>query len=327
MGSAKYLGDFLSEHQDTNPGNNRGLYIIILAIASGTKEIAKKLSCAGANEILGESGNVNMFGDQVKKIDDFADYCLTRRILETGQAAFVFSEEREVPALGSLRATLGVFIDPLDGSKESQTNITCGSIFSVYQRGPDWCYFPDDPPLVHSCDQICAGYALYGPATVLVLAFQDGVYEFVWDRNTSGEFIVTSENIKMPQSGTTYSANEAYSLGWDVWLRDALDVWKRRGYSSRYVGALVADFHRILKEGGVFLYPATNKKPDGKLRLFYEAAPMAFIAKVAGGLAIDGRRPPQAILDIKADKITERTPLIVGSRENVEFLISFLTRK
>lgn len=314
------LDDFLAKHQVAHTKNNPGLRVILGALAAGAKEIAGKLRFGGSRGLGETTGQTNVSGDAVTTIDSWAHRVFIARLLETNEAAFVFSEEAENAVMGLPKAKNLICLDLFDGSSLADSNITVGSIFSVYQRTPDHPYFSDRSCFLNLHDQVCAGYGLYGPATLLVLAFEDGIYEFVL--SVSGEFVLFGEKIKLPASGKKiYSINEGHSAGWDFKLAGFIQHLKQSGYSSRYVGALVADFHRTLKEGGIFIYPATTKHPFGKLRLFYEAGPLAFIMERAGGFALVS--PGQQILDVKADNIHYRTPFIFGHSQELEVLKSF----
>ena len=211
--------------------------------------------------------------------------------------------------------------DPLDGSSNLDTNLNVGSIFSVRQQEVN-----DDNGLAQDLlqnghKQIAAGYILYGPSTMLVYSIGQGVHAFTLDPSL-GEFILVNEDIRIPEHGPVYSVNEGNFWQWDDSMRDYIRyVHRHEGYTARYGGALVGDFHRILYQGGVFLYPGTVKKPEGKLRLLYESAPMGYLVEQAGGRASTGT---EEILDVVADKLHQRTPLIIGSKEDVALVESFI---
>ncbi|TAG97684.1 MAG: fructose-1,6-bisphosphatase [Oscillatoriales cyanobacterium] len=214
--------------------------------------------------------------------------------------------------------------DPIDGSSNLDINLNVGSIFSIRkQEGDDEDGSAADL-LQHGHKQIAAGYVLYGPSTMLVYSIGQGVHSFTLDPSL-GEFILSTENIKIPDNGPIYSVNEGSFWQWEESYRDYIRyVHRNQGYTARYGGALVGDFHRILFQGGVFLYPGTVKNPDGKLRLLYESAPLAFLMEQAGGRASTGI---QDILDVVPTKIHERTPLIIGSKENVALVESFIKER
>jgi fructose-1,6-bisphosphatase I len=209
----------------------------------------------------------------------------------------------------------------VDGSSNLDTNLNVGSIFSIRQQeGNDEDGSASDL-LQHGRKQLAAGYVLYGPSTLLIYSIGRGVHAFTLDPSL-GEFILADENITIPQHGPVYSVNEGNFWQWDESIRDYTRyVHRHEGYTARYSGALVGDLHRILHQGGVFLYPGTMKKPEGKLRLLYESAPMAFLIEQAGGRATTGT---QDILDIVPEKLHQRTPLIIGSTEDVALVESFI---
>jgi fructose-1,6-bisphosphatase I len=211
--------------------------------------------------------------------------------------------------------------DPIDGSSNVDINLNVGSIFSLrQQQGNDIDGEAKD--LLQSGDrQIAAGYVLYGPSTVLVYTLGTGVHSFILDPSL-GEFILAEENITIPKHGPVYSVNEGNYWQWDESIREYIRyVHRHDGYTARYSGALVGDFHRILLQGGVFLYPGTVKKPEGKLRLLYESAPLAFLAEQAGGKASTGN---ETIMNVMPKELHQRTPLFVGSTEDVELVESFI---
>jgi fructose-1,6-bisphosphatase I len=211
--------------------------------------------------------------------------------------------------------------DPIDGSSNVDINLNVGSIFSLRQQQNDDLDEEAKDLLQNGDGQIAAGYVLYGPSTVLVYSLGKGVHSFILDPSL-GEFILAEENITIPQQGAIYSVNEGNYWQWDESIREYIRyVHRHDGYTSRYSGALVGDFHRILMQGGVFLYPGTVKQPEGKLRLLYESAPLAFLAEQAGGKASTGK---QRLLDFIPDKLHQRTPLTIGSVEDVNLVESFI---
>jgi fructose-1,6-bisphosphatase I len=214
--------------------------------------------------------------------------------------------------------------DPIDGSSNIDININVGSIFAIRQQEGEDLDGTARDLLQSGHKQIGAGYILYGPSTVLVYSIGKGVHAFTLDPSL-GEFILSNENIQIPPHGPIYSVNEGNFWQWDEGIRDYIRyVHRHEGYTARYSGALVGDFHRILFQGGVFLYPGTVKKPEGKLRLLYESAPLAFLAEQAGGRASSGTQP---ILDVLPDHLHGRTPLIIGSQEDVLLVESFIQEK
>lgn len=293
-------------------------------IALAGKLIARRLSLAGlmANA-LGFTGEVNVQGESVKKMDIYANEVFISVFQQSGLVCRLASEEMEQPYYIPENCPIGrytLLYDPIDGSSNVDININVGSIFSIRQQQS-----ADDgtgSDLLHSGrEQIAAGYILYGPSTMLVYSIGRGVHAFALDPSL-GEFILMQENIRIPAHGPVYSVNEGNFWQWEDSIRNYIRyVHRHEGYTARYGGAMVSDLHRILFQGGVFLYPGTVKKPEGKLRLLYESAPLAFLIEQAGGKATTGT---QEILDVIPDKLHARTPLIIGSREDVDLVESFI---
>jgi fructose-1,6-bisphosphatase I len=264
-------------------------------------------------------------GEQQQKLDVFANQALLHCLGLRDSVAALVSEEDEEPVTFNRSVDTGKYIivfDPLDGSSNIDVNVNVGTIFSVLRRLPsDRSSDLQASILQPGYSQLAAGYVVYGPSTVLVYTTGNGVHGFTLDP-TIGAFVLTSENMKMPAQGSYYSVNEANASTWPDEYREYVGKLRSgalgRQYSSRYIGSLVADFHRTLLKGGVFLYPPTKDQPGGKLRLLYEANPLAFIAEQAGGMASSGR---ERILDIKPEGIHQRTPLMVGSKREMEALI------
>lgn len=300
---------------------------LLADIALACKLISLEVNRAGLIDILGFTGEQNVHGEVVKKLDVFAHETLIRAMQVSGHLCAVASEEAEnfIPIeetfMGKRHLSKYVcHFDPLDGSSNIDANISIGTIFSIYRR-----HSKSGPGTLEDClqighKQVAAGYVIYGSSTVLVYTTGEGAHGFTLDP-TVGEFLLFNENIKIPKRSKTYSVNEGNYCKWNESLRkyvDALkvnDPSKDRPYSSRYVGSLVADFHRNLLYGGIFMYPANEKNVNGKLRLMYEANPLAFIVEQAGGRATNGK---DRILDIKPNNLHQRTPLFIGSEEDVK---------
>jgi len=311
------LHSFAPEAQDLSAIMNR--------IALAAKLISRRLSRAGlmANA-LGFTGEINVQGESVKKMDVYANDVFISVFKQSGLVCRLASEEMEKPYYIPENCPIGrytLLYDPIDGSSNVDINLNVGSIFAIRQQvGSDLKVEAEDL-LQDGHQQLAAGYVLYGPSTVLVYTMGKGVHSFILDPSL-GEFILSQENITIPQHGAIYSTNEGNFWQWDESIRDYTRyVHRHEGYTARYSGALVGDIHRILMQGGVFLYPGTAKQPDGKLRLLYESAPLAFLITQAGGRASTGT---QNILDVIPEKLHARTPLIIGSRENVELVESFI---
>jgi len=303
---------------------------LLSGITLATKMIEAKIRLAPLGNVLGAYGATNVQGEQQQKLDVYANEALMHCLGLRDSVAALVSEEDEEPVTfdreeHGFKVDTGKYIivfDPLDGSSNIDVNVNVGTIFSILKRLPDGEL--EASILRPGYTQIAAGYVVYGPSTVLVYTTGDGVHSFVLDP-TIGAFVLSEENMKMPEQGPYYSTNEANASTWPeayrVYLAKLQSGGLGREYSSRYIGSLVADFHRTLLKGGVFLYPPTLKQPKGKLRLLYEANPLSFIAEQAGGIAIgsSGR-----ILEIMPEGIHQRTAFMVGGKREMEALIEVL---
>ena len=311
------FSSFTPEAQDISAIMNR--------IALAAKLISRRLSRAGLMAgALGFTGETNVQGESVKKMDIYANDVFISVFKQSGLICRLASEEMEKPYYIPENCPVGrysLLYDPIDGSSNVDINLNVGSIFSLrQQQGEDLDEEAKD--LLQGGDQqIAAGYILYGPSTVLVYSLGKGVHSFILDPSL-GEFILAEENITIPAHGPVYSVNEGNYWQWDESIREYIRyVHRHEGYTARYSGALVGDIHRILFQGGVFLYPGTTSNPDGKLRLLYESAPLAMLIEEAGGKASTGT---QRLLDFIPDKLHARTPLIIGSSKDVELVESFI---
>jgi fructose-1,6-bisphosphatase I len=298
---------------------------LLSGITLATKIVAAQVRRAGLAGIVGAAHKTNVQGEEVQKLDVIANQTLLKFLGNRGNVAIMVSEENEDPVVVEHDRKDGTYIvvfDPLDGSSNIDVNVSVGTIFSILRRQPDPTGQRDvmADVLQPGHRQIAAGYVVYGSSTMLVYSAGKGVHGFTLDPSI-GAYLMSHENMQMPPQGTVYSCNEANSESfppkYQRFLHHVRGGDAGRVYSSRYIGSLVADFHRTLLKGGIFLYPPTAAHPGGKLRLLYEANPIAFLAEQAGGLAIDGER---RILDIQPDSLHQRTPLIVGSRAEVELL-------
>ncbi len=291
------------------------------------KIISREVNKAGLVDVLGFTGDINVYGEEVKKLDEYSNRILIHRMARSGMLCAMASEENadliEIP-VGLPTGEYILIFDPLDGSSNIDVNVAIGTIFSIYRRkSPVDTPVLSDDMLQKGLEQVAAGYFLYGSSTMLVFTTGDGVHGFTLDPNV-GEFLLSHTNIMIPEQGKIYSVNEGYHQYWDKQTKKIVSYFKssknavRKPYSLRYIGSLVADFHRNLLYGGIFLYPADNrdpKKPQGKLRLLCEASPMAMIVEQAGGMATDGK---QRILDIEPQHLHQRVPLFIGSKNDVE---------
>lgn len=320
-------------HQTQSPAATgiftRLLYDLILA----AKLIARSVNKAGLLDVLGGTGEVNVQGENVQKLDDYANRILIHRMERSGALCAMASEENADIIPVPDRFTRGDYIlifDPLDGSSNIDVNINVGTIFSILRRiSPAEQDITLTDILQPGYKQVAAGYVLYGPSTMLVYSTGQGVHAFTLDPSV-GEFLLSHTNMEIPERGRIYSVNEGNMSYWDAATVKAVSSFKTadspRGkpYTHRYVGSLVADFHRTLLNGGIFMYPLDYKNPDhprGKLRLLCEAAPMAFLAEQAGGAASDGHR---RILEIVPESLHARVPLFIGSARDVEHLVTLL---
>jgi fructose-1,6-bisphosphatase I len=315
------LQSFSAEAQD--------LSALMSRVALAGKLIARRLSRAGlVEDALGFTGQTNVQGEAVKKMDLYANQVFISVFEQSGLVCRLASEEMEKPYYIPENCPIGrytLLYDPIDGSSNLDTNLNVGAIFAIRrQEGDDLDGSAQDLLESSGRKQIAAGYVLFGPSTMLVYSIGKGVHAFTLDPSL-GEFILSNENIRVPEHGPIYSVNEGNFWQWDEPLRDYIRyVHRHEGYTARYGGALVGDFHRILFQGGVFLYPGTVKKPEGKLRLLYESAPLAFLMEQAGGRASTGT---QEILDVVPDKLHMRSPLIIGSKEDVALVESFIQER
>ena len=324
--------EHLLVHQKQTPhatGKFTGLlYDLIL---SG-KTISRRINKAGLLDILGGTGEVNVQGENVQKLDDIANRIMIYRMERSGAICAMSSEEEASLIRVGPEFPRGDYIlifDPLDGSSNIDVNVNVGTIFSIHRRPEGRTgEVTMDEVLQPGRNQVAAGYILYGPSTMLVLSTGQGVHGFTLDPGV-GEFLLSHPDMTIPEQGKIYSVNEGYSRYWDAPTEEAVDWFHHcetpdgSSYSSRYVGSLVADFHRTLIYGGIYMYPADTRKPKGKLRLMCEASPLAFLAEQAGGKASNGR---ERILDIYPDKLHCRTPLFIGSKKDVEAVEQIFAR-
>jgi fructose-1,6-bisphosphatase I len=320
----------LMEQRRLRPQSSGEFSWLLSGITLAAKLVSAEVRRAGLVDILGAAGTTNVQGETVQKLDVLANQALLHCLGSRGNVAVMASEENEQPMVVERDPSNGRYIvvfDPLDGSSNIDVNVSVGTIFSILQResGSSGTRDPLDDLLQPGTKQVAAGYVLYGSSTVLVFTTGHGVNGFTLNPSI-GAFILSHPDIRMPTSGTIYSVNEANADSFPEPYQRFLALLKAgamgRTYSSRYVGSLVADFHRTMLKGGIFLYPPTRHYPGGKLRLMYEANPIAFIAEQAGGAATDGTN---RILDIQPKSLHQRVPLLVGSREEMDLLMHQLS--
>lgn len=322
----------IREEERNHPGA-RGLFTrLVTQITLASKIINAEVNKAGLADILGLTGQVNVQGEEVQKLDEYANEVMRKALDHTGSVAALASEEMEevyvVPGEYVEGGEYVVLYDPLDGSSNIDVNVSIGSIFSILRRKSGNGAARLEDFLQPGVSQVCAGYVIYGSSTMLVYTTGNGVDGFTLDPSV-GEFFLSHPDIQIPERGKIYSINEGNSSKWEestaryIAHLKAEDAASGRPYSGRYIGSLVADFHRNLLKGGIFLYPGDRKNPSGKLRLLYECSPMSFIAEQAGGAASDGR---QRVMEIQPEKLHQRIPFIVGSKRDVADAIRFMSR-
>ena len=315
---------YVLEGQRRAPGASGEFSWLLSGITLATKMIQAKVRRAGLSDILGAEDETNVHGEVQQKLDVYANEVLLHSLSVRESVGVLASEENEKPLIvphHSPSAKYAVVFDPLDGSSNIDVNVSVGTTFSILRR-PEGAEISDVTRWVlqPGSKQVAAGYVVYGSSTILVCSTGQGVHGFTLDPNV-GAYVLSHENIQMPAQGKYYSVNEAYR---DTFSKPYLTYLERlrtgalgRRYASRYIGSMVSDFHRTLLKGGVFLYPPTADHASGKLRLLYEANPIAFIAEHAGGRCSNGK---QRVLDIEPESIHQRTPLIVGGAvEMAEF--------
>jgi len=305
---------------------------LLYDIAIAAKVVSREVNKAGLADIIGLTGSANVHGEQVKKLDDYADQVFSQMLLNSGRICVMNTEESvdiiQIPK-GITPGRYAINIDPLDGSSNIDVNVSIGTIFGIHRKVSQ-----DPDGSEEDCLQVgrklaAAGYIVYGSSTMMVYTTGTGVHAFTLDPSV-GEFLLSNENVRMPEKGRIFSVNDGNYKFWDDGTRKYIDYLREmdpkteRPYTSRYIGSLVADFHRNLLYGGIFLYPLDAKrpgKPRGKLRLLYEAQPLALIAENAGGMATDGLND---ILDIIPEHLHQRIPLIIGSKYDVELYKSYV---
>ncbi len=318
------LDRFLMETLASYPGATGTFVNLCQSIALAGKMISSRVNRAGLAGMIGGTGETNIQGEFVQKLDRYADDTFLKALEHRGHTAMVISEERDEPVLVPSQWHSGryvVTVDPLDGSTNIDVNATIGTIFGIFRRAsPEGGPAGMEDALRPGTDLVAAGYIVYGSGTVLVLASDAGVHGFTLDPMV-GEFFLSHPDIHVP-NGKTYSCNEAYAASWQPGVQRFLAEAKQEGFKARYIGSLVADFHRNLLKGGVFVYPASEASPDGKLRLLYEGFPLAYIVEKAGGSATDGR---MRILDKTPHSLHARTPLVIGGTALVERITSAMS--
>lgn len=311
------LQSHILQGEADSPGSTGEFTWILSAISLAAKAIANKVRMARIEDVLGDQGGANVHGEAQQKLDVIANEILMTCLGNRPAVALVASEEDDEPTLlrkGSDGGKYCVVFDPLDGSSNLDVSVGVGTIFSILRNDPNQ---HDAVQTLCQCgtNQVAAGYVLYGSSTVFVLTTGRGVDMFVLDPSI-GSFVLVKKQIRMPASGKTYSVNEANRRTFPDGFNKYLDWAHGNGYSSRYIGSMVADVHRTLLKGGVFMYPPTKKNPEGKLRLMYEANPIAMIMEQAGGAAVTGTAAGR-IMDVQPTSIHQRTSVVLGSADEV----------
>jgi fructose-1,6-bisphosphatase I len=322
------IEQFIVDQQALHANADGSLSRIFRAIELAAKIVNRDVRKAGLIDILGEDGSINPHGEDQQKLDVIANNVFISALSRTKEVSMIISEENEgiIYVEGCEHEKYIVAIDPLDGSSNIDVNVSIGSIFSIYRRSN-----PENKPGVEDClqtgnSQVAAGYVCYGSSTMLVYTTGDGVNGFTLD-DALQEFCLSHPNIKTPADGSIFSVNEGNYQDFPTGIQAYIDYCKdaesgtKRPYKARYIGSMIADFHRNLLKGGVFLYPSTNQSPNGKLRLMYECNPMAFIAEQAGGLASTGS---DRVMDLMPSELHQRCPLYIGSKNMVQKAVDML---
>ena len=320
MSKIKTVQQHILDEEKLYPGATGDFTALLTSLTLAAKIISREVNQAGLVRILGETGAINVHGESVQKLDEFAQATIYRAMGHSGHLCVMASEEAEdiipIPDEGK-RGRYVLMFDPLEGSSNIDVNASIGTIFSIHRKITN--HTPDgslEDCLQKGTEQLAAGYFIYGSSTMMVYTTGHGVNGFTLDPSL-GEFLLSHENIRIPKRGKMYSINEGNFTKWDAGTRRYIEHLKQdnkadgRPYTLRYIGSLVADFHRNLLKGGIFLYPG----PKGKLRLLYEASPLAMIVEQAGGTASTGT---QRILDIQPTDLHQRVSLIIGSTFDVE---------
>jgi len=324
------LERYIHEGQLSHPEATGEFSDLLHGLSLAAKLVWREVTKAGLVNILGKTDRMNITGDEVRKLDEFADVTIFKMMDHVGHLCVMASEENEdllhIPEHYP-QGKYALIYDPLDGSSNIDANVTIGSIFSIYGRVTAQGKGTMRDVLQPGSKQVAAGYILYGSSMMFVYCAGHGVHGFTLDP-TVGEFILSHESIRIPHRGSIYSVNEGNTNRWEPAMQRYIQYLKqedketRRPYSSRYIGSLVADVHRTLLYGGIYCYPGNTKNPQGKLRLMYENNPLAYIVEHAGGAASDGRH---RVLDIVPESLHQRSPLFLGSAEELELAEDFLS--
>ncbi|MBC7383636.1 MAG: class 1 fructose-bisphosphatase [Bacteroidia bacterium] len=325
------LGQFIIEKQQDFPFAKGELSRLLRDIGIASKIISREVNKAGLTQILGEYGSVNVQGEDVKKLDIIGNETFIWALSKGGEVCAMASEENDDIILldgeYSKHGKYVICIDPLDGSSNIDVNVSIGTIFSIYRRVTEPGTLATHEDVLQAGNKlVAAGYIVYGTSTMLVYSTGKGVNGFTLDPSI-GEFCLSHPDIQTPKDGKVYSINEGNAAEFPTGINNYLNWVKEtdkatsRPYSARYIGSMVADFHRNLLKGGVFIYPPTTKSPNGKLRLMFECIPMSFIAEQAGGISTTGTH---RVLDVEPTEVHQRVPVIMGSANMVNKVLEFM---
>lgn len=309
------LDRFIKNNQSQFQYASGELSQLLRDIALASKVVNREVNKAGLIDIMGAAGSTNNTGDQQQKLDVLANIRFTRALMKGGEVCALVSEESDTYVDLNNEGKYVIAIDPLDGSSNIDVNVSIGTIFSVYRRKSlVGTPIREEDFLQKGSEQVAAGYILYGSSTMLVYTTGHGVNGFTYEPSL-GEYFLSHPDMQMPENGKIYSVNEGSSNSFSEPMKKYLQHCKDSNYTARYIGSLVADFHRNMLKGGIYIYPATAKDPSGKLRLIYECNALAFIAEQAGGKASTGK---ERILDLEPTQLHQRVPFYVGSKKMVE---------
>ena len=309
------LDRFIKSRQTAFPFATGELSQLLRDIALSGKVVNREINRAGLINLAGAAGSENSTGEQQQNLDVLANIRFSRSLEKGGEVCAIVSEEEDEIIEVNRNAHYVVAIDPLDGSSNIDVNVSIGTLFSIYRRvSPEGGPISMDDVLQPGKDQVAAGYILYGSSTMLVFTTGRGVNGFTYDPSL-GEYFLSHQNMQIPKDGSIYSINEGSYHSFSQGVKDFVEDCREKGYTGRYIGSLVADFHRNLLKGGIYVYPSTSKSPNGKLRLMYECNTLAMLAEEAGGMATDGAN---RILDIVPSDIHQQVPFFVGSKHMVE---------
>jgi fructose-1,6-bisphosphatase I len=316
------LDRFIKNHQGQFQYASGELSQLLRDIALASKVVNREVNKAGLIDLMSPMGTLNHSGEEQQTLDVLANIRFTRALTKGGEACALISEETESYVDLNNDGKYVIAIDPLDGSSNIDVNVSIGTIFSIYRRKtPVGQPIREEDILQKGDEQVAAGYILYGSSTMLVYTTGYGVNGFTYETSL-GEYFLSHPNLKMPDDGKIYSINEGLSNSFGQPVKNYIQSCKDKNFTARYIGSLVADFHRNMLKGGIYLYPATAKDPQGKLRLMYECNALAFIAEQAGGKASDGKT---RILEIQPLALHQRTPFYVGSKKMVQTAEAFLS--